>query len=153
MRLLPSGSGWLRAKRSSKIVAFSKIVVVDLDIAKAGARRRERGLGEAGVGEACYLLRRGGEDVRGDVAEVPELGVVDRHGLLVAQAAKRLAVLLGEPAALLGALTVGAGETAREIWTLGRRRHHLRGSSPLRARGSTTTKADNMSCHEGHAHQ
>jgi hypothetical protein len=86
---------------------------VDLNIAKAGARRRERGLGETCVGETCYLLRRCTKDVRGDVAKVPELGVVDRHGQLLAQAAQRLAVLLSEPAALLGTLTIGAGETAR----------------------------------------
>lgn len=82
---------------------------VDLDIAEAGARRRERRLREAGVGEARDLLGRGAEYVRGDIAEVPELRVVDRHGLLLAQAAQRLAMLLGEPAALLGALTIGAG--------------------------------------------
>jgi hypothetical protein len=47
------------------------------------------------------LLRRCGEVVRSYVAKVPELGVVDRHGLLLAEAAQRLAVLLGEAAALL----------------------------------------------------
>jgi hypothetical protein len=46
---------------------------------------------------------------------------VDRHDPLLAEAAQRLAVLLGESAALLGALAIGAGQTACEIRTLGRR--------------------------------
>jgi hypothetical protein len=40
-------------------------------------------------------------------------------------------VLLGEPAALLGALTIASGETAREIRTLGRRRRLLWGNGFL----------------------
>ena len=71
-----------------------------IDIAKAGARRGERRLGETNVGKARDLLRRGGEDLRGDVAEIPELRGVDRHDPLLAEAAQRLAVLLGESAAL-----------------------------------------------------
>jgi hypothetical protein len=52
---------------------------VDLDIAKAGTRRRKRGLGKRGlgkpnVGETCDLLRRYAEDVRGDIAESPNSG-------------------------------------------------------------------------------
>jgi hypothetical protein len=82
---------------------------IDLDIAEASTRRRERRLREAGIGEARYLLGRSAEDARCDVAEVPELRVVDRHGLLLARATQRLAMLLGEPAALLGALTLSAG--------------------------------------------
>ncbi len=105
--------------------------LIDLDIAKAGSRRCERGLSKTGVRETVDLLRRGAKNICGDIAEIPELGVVDSHRLLLAQAAQRLAVLLGEPAALLGTLTISARETAREIRTLGRRRRHLRRSSPL----------------------
>ena len=108
---------------------------VDLDIAEAGAWRRKRGLGETDVGQTCNLLGRYAEDVRSDVAEVPELGVIDRY-LLLAEAAQRLTVLLGEAAALLSTLTIDPGETAREIWTLGRRRRHLWSSDSLRSRGA-----------------
>lgn len=107
---------------------------IDLHIAKAGARRRERRLSETNVGKAHDLLRRGAENIRRNVAEVPELGVVDRHDLLLAKAAQRLAVLLGEAAALLGALAIGAGKTACEIRTLGRRRCRLRRRSLFRSR-------------------
>ena len=62
------------------------------------------------MGGARNLLRRYTEDVRGDIAEVPELGLVDRHCLLLAEAAQRLTMLLGEAAALLGALTIGPWE-------------------------------------------
>src|ERR1700744_3474044 len=109
---------------------------VDLDITKPSSRRRERGLSETGVRETCYLLRRGAENVCGDVAEVPELGVGDSHRLLLAQAAQRLAMVLGEPTALLSTLTLSARETAREIRTLGRRRRHLRRSGPLWSGGA-----------------
>jgi hypothetical protein len=80
------------------------------------------------------LLKRYTEDVCGDITEVPELGVVDRHRLLLAEAAQRLTVLLGEAAALLSALTISPWETAREIRTLGRRRRHLWSSDFLRSR-------------------
>jgi len=109
---------------------------VDLNIAEASSRRRERRLREADVGEARYLLWRSAEDVRGDVAEVPELRVVDRHGLLLAQATQRLAMLLREPAALLGALPLSAWETAREIPALGMWWRHLRRGSALGSRGA-----------------
>lgn len=94
---------------------------IDLYIAKASAWRGERRLRKTDVGEVRYLLWRGAEDVRGDIAEVSELRVVDRQGLLLAQATQRLAMLLREPAALLGALTLSTGETAREIPALGGR--------------------------------
>lgn len=109
---------------------------IDLHIAKAGSRRRERGLSEPNVGEARDLLRRSAEDIRSDVAEIPELGVVDMHESLLAKAAQRLAVLLSKPAALLCALAIGAGKTACEIRTLWRRRRYLRRSSLLRSRGA-----------------
>jgi hypothetical protein len=49
-----------------------------------------------------------------DLAEVPELGIDDRHGLL-AEAAKGLAVLLGEPAALCRPFLVRAWESADDF--------------------------------------
>lgn len=60
------------------------------------------------------LLGRRAEDSSGDFAEVTELWIVDRHGLL-AEAAQRLFMLLGKPANPLGPLLVGAGESAHEL--------------------------------------
>ena len=87
--------------------------------------------------EARDVLGRDAEDVRDDVAEVPELRVGDRHRLLLAQAAQRLAMLLGESAAPLGTLTIGAGQTMREIPALRGRRHLGRGRA-LGFRGAHT---------------
>jgi hypothetical protein len=64
------------------------------------------------------------EDFSRDVAEVSELRVAERHGLF-AQATQRLAMLLSEPATLLGTLAVSTGEPACEV-LLRRRRSRLR---------------------------
>lgn len=122
---MPSGSGWLRARRSSRIAAFSSKVGVEVGVGEAGAWGSERGLGEADVREPGDLLRRGPKDLCGDVAEIPELGVNDRHGLL-AQAAERLAMFLGDAPDSLGALVVRAREPARELGSLRLRRSGFR---------------------------
>jgi hypothetical protein len=67
---------------------------------------------QSDVWQAFDLLGSGTEDVCRDLAEVPELGIDDRHGLL-AEAAKGLAVLLGEPAALWKSLLQLATLTAQ----------------------------------------
>jgi uncharacterized LabA/DUF88 family protein len=61
-----------------------------------GAWGGERRRCQSNVWQAFDLLGSGTEDVCRDLAEVPELGIDERHGLL-AEAAKGLAVLLGEP--------------------------------------------------------
>lgn len=100
---------------------------VKLDLSEAGAWGGKRGVGQADVWKAGHLLGRDAEDFGGGIAEVAELRVADRHRLL-AQATQCLAVLLGKLATLLGALSLGAGETAWEILPLRGRRGRLRSS-------------------------
>ena len=99
---------------------------VNLHVPEPCAGGGERRLGEADVWKAGDLLGRGAEDSSGDFAEVAELRIVDRHGLL-AQAAQCLFMFLGKPANPLGPLLVAAGEPAYELrllrWCRRFRRH------------------------------
>jgi hypothetical protein len=87
---------------------------INLHVSEPCSWGGERRLGEADVWQTGDLLGRRAEDSSGDFAEVPELWIVGRHGLL-AEAAQCLFMLLGKPANPLGPLLVGAGESAHEL--------------------------------------
>jgi hypothetical protein len=130
VRLLPSGSGWFRARRSSSTAAFSSSVGIDLDVTKASARSRERRLGKTDIRKPGDLLGTDAENSGGDVTEVPELGVVH----LLAEAAQRLAMLLRKTASLLSTLALGPRKPTNKILRLGRRGARLWGLWDLRPR-------------------
>jgi len=92
---------------------------IDIHVTKTSSRSRERRRRKPYVRKACHLLRCDAEDFSGNVTEVAELRVTERHRLL-AEAAQRLAMLLRKTPSLLSALALGprkpTDKTLRLCW-------------------------------------
>jgi hypothetical protein len=106
---------------------------IDIHVTKPSSRSRERRRRKPYVRKARHLLRCDAEDFRGNVTEVAELRVTERHRLL-AEAAQRLAVLLRKTASLLSSLALGPRKPTDKILRLCRRTFCLRRLRDLRPR-------------------
>lgn len=99
---------------------------IDIHVTKTSSRSRERRRRKPYVRKACHLLRCDAEDFSGNVTEVAELRVAERHRLL-AEAAQRLAMLLRKTPSLLSALALGPRKPTGKTLRLCRRSACLRG--------------------------